>query len=100
MEKQEKFQVRHDTRAEKFYIDLEGKEAILTYTQVNDVMDLYMIFIPKSFRGQGFSKKIVRTAFEYAKKKGYKIIPTCPFIKEKFLKEHPEYKDMVTEKFF
>ena len=30
------------------------------------------------------------------KKNGYKIVPTCPYISQKFLPSHPEYNEFIT----
>ena len=94
------FEVKHDAKAEKFYIELEPhREAFLVYTHANKVMDIYLVFVPPDFREKGLDEALAECAFEYARKKGLKVIPRCPFIKNSFLKKHPEYTKLVTEKY-
>jgi predicted GNAT family acetyltransferase len=38
---------------------------------------------------------LTECAFEYARKNGLTIIPRCPFIKNSFLKKHPEYTKFI-----
>ncbi|MBI4020467.1 MAG: N-acetyltransferase [Candidatus Aenigmarchaeota archaeon] len=91
------FKVQHDKVGQKFYIALgEDKEALLAYTEVNDVMDLHHMFVPEEARGQGLAEQLALAAFEFARKNHMRIIPSCPYIRDTFLKEHPECMDLVT----
>jgi predicted GNAT family acetyltransferase len=40
---------------------------------------------------------VVRQALDTARSGGFKIIPTCPFVK-KFLERHPDYQDVVARR--
>jgi predicted GNAT family acetyltransferase len=44
--------------------------------------------------GKGFGKKMVVKAVEFAREKGIKIIPLCPFAKSVFDKT-PEFNDVL-----
>lgn len=79
-------EVKHDPVGQKFYIDLGGKEAILTYKIVNDIMDMHFIFVPETHGGKGFAKLLTENAFEFARKKKLKVIPKCSYVNNKFLK--------------
>ena len=91
--------VEHDPIAEKFYIDLGRKEALLAYTQVNNVWDIYQLIVPEEFRGQGIGELLALEAFQTAKRLGIKIIPSCPFLKDHFLNSHKEFESLITDGF-
>ncbi|MDI6720973.1 MAG: GNAT family N-acetyltransferase [Candidatus Aenigmarchaeota archaeon] len=90
----------HDETAQKFYIPYEDDEAVLAYTRVNDILDVHHVYVPESARDHGIAESLATAAFEYAETNGLKIIPTCPYIKDTFLKKHPEWNNTVTEAYF
>lgn len=93
-------EVEHDETGQKFYIDYGDDEAVLGYTRVNDILDIHHTFVPESMRGKGIAEKLAQAAFEHAEKNGLKIIATCPYIRDTFLKKHPEWKRIVAESYF
>ncbi len=95
-EQKNDFEVQNDPIGQKFFIQLGNAEAVIAYTQINEVLDLHHTVVPENFRSKGLAAKMCIFAFEFAKKNGMKIIPTCPYISEKFLLEHPEYKNLIT----
>ncbi len=90
------FEVQHDPTGQKFCIKLGNTEAIMAYTQVNNILDIHHTMVPEDYRDAGLAKKLAVFAFEFAKKNSLKIIPSCPYLSEKFLPEHPEYRELVT----
>lgn len=91
-------EILHDPVGQKFYVPLgKEEEAVVAYTQINEYLDVHHVFVPDAFRGQGLSERMVKFAFDFAKRNRMKIIPSCPYVKEKFLPEHPEYRDIVSE---
>ena len=90
------YEVEHDPVGQKFFIHLGNVEAIIAYTQVNDILDLHRTIVPENYRGMGLAEKMSVFVFEFAKKNGYKIVPTCPYISQKFLPDHPEYSSLIT----
>uniref|UniRef100_UPI003F4EE812 GNAT family N-acetyltransferase n=1 Tax=Flavobacterium ovatum TaxID=1928857 RepID=UPI003F4EE812 len=47
-----------------------------------------------SYNGKGLGKKLVEHAVSFALKKGYTIVPLCPFAKKVFDKT-PEYRHVL-----
>ncbi|MFA4820102.1 MAG: GNAT family N-acetyltransferase [Candidatus Aenigmatarchaeota archaeon] len=80
----------------EFFLVIKGKKAILDYTLKGKEMDIFHTFTDPELRGQGLADQLCQAAFEYAKKNGLKIIPTCPYVKDTFLKKHTEW-DNITE---
>jgi predicted GNAT family acetyltransferase len=66
-----------------FYIDVNGKhEAMMTFVFAGeDKIIIDHTEVNPGNEGKGFGKKMVTKAVEYAREKGIKIIPLCPFAK-------------------
>lgn len=91
-------QVNHKEFEEKgfFYIEEEGKvlakmtyvwagtdRIIIDHTEVDDVL-----------RGKGAGKMMVSKAVDFAREKGIKIVPLCPFARSVFNKVK-EFQDVM-----
>jgi predicted GNAT family acetyltransferase len=85
-------QVQHNPG--KFFIEANGKHAIMEYTVSGKEMDIFHTFTDTELRGQGLAEKLALAALEYAKKNGLLVVPTCDFVK-KFLEKHSEYDNIV-----
>ena len=68
--------------------------AVLAYHLDGNRIFLDSTFTPERHRGQGIGSKLVIAAIEYARTKGYAIVPICPFTVGYF-KKHPEYGEML-----
>ena len=79
-----------------FYIDVNGNhEAMMTYGFAGeDKIIIDHTEVKPGNEGKGFGKKMVLKAVEYAREKGIKIIPLCPFAKSVFDKT-PEIRDVL-----
>ncbi|WP_018676690.1 GNAT family N-acetyltransferase [Riemerella columbina] len=78
--------VIYDTEQESgemSYIWAESGKFIIDHTFVNP-----------AFKGKGYGKKLLEEAVEFARKKGVKILPLCPFAKAEFDK-NPSFKDIL-----
>ncbi len=86
--------VAHDPALGKFHARVEGQEAYLRYAPAGEgVLDYASTFVPESLRGRGIASAIVRQALDYARADGYRVIPSCWFVRD-FLAKHPEYADL------
>jgi len=87
---------KNDLKKGMFYIEQDGKivaemtyvwagteKIIINHTEVNEIL-----------KGQGAGKQMLSKAVEFAREKGLKIIPLCPFAKSVFDKT-PEYGDVL-----
>ena len=86
--------VTNNTAAGQFEIHTEAGTAVLRYLPEGDRLDLVHTEVPDQFQGRGFGDALVRTALDYARQEGLKVVPTCPFVR-KFLARHQEYADLV-----
>src|SRR3989338_5419698 len=78
----------------EFFIIVNGKKALLDYTLNGEKMDLFHTFTDPELRGQGLAEQLCTAAFEFARKNGFRIIPTCEYVRDSFLKKHPEWNSI------
>lgn len=79
----------------QFFITIGEKKAVLDYTVKDGKMDIFHTFTDSDLRGQGLAEKLTQAAFEHAKANDLRVIPTCPYVSETFLKKHPEWESVV-----
>jgi hypothetical protein len=80
----------------KFYIALNDiKEAEMTYTWAgSDCIIIDHTEVYEALKGKNAGKQMVMKAVEFAREKGIKIIPLCPFANSIF-KKNPEIMDVL-----
>jgi predicted GNAT family acetyltransferase len=50
--------------------------------------------VPPAFEGRGVASALVRAAMAFARERGQKVIPVCPFVAG-YVAKHPEFHDLV-----
>jgi uncharacterized protein len=50
--------------------------------------------VEDAFEGHGLGSMLVREALEDARRRGFEVLPFCPFVNS-FIAEHPEFADVV-----
>ena len=92
----EEVQLKINDKNGAFYIEIDGKqEALMTFVFAGeDKIIIDHTEVNEGNNGKGFGKKMVAKAVEFAREKGIKIIPLCPFAKSVFDKT-PEYADVL-----
>lgn len=92
----EEVQLKINDKNGAFYIEVNGKqEAMMTFVFAGEnkiIID--HTEVNEGNNGKGFGKMMVAKAVEFAREKGVKIIPLCPFVKSVFDKI-PEYNDVL-----
>lgn len=79
----------------EFFTVINGKKAVLDYTVKGGRMDLFHTFTDIELRGQGIAEKLAQAAFEFAKKNNLRVVPTCDYVRDYFLKKHREWDSIV-----
>jgi predicted GNAT family acetyltransferase len=91
-------EVLHDAAARRFRVPLDEGEGYVEYAERGpDTFELYHTVVPPAERGQGIGSSVVQHVLEYAREHGYRIVPSCPFVRS-WLAEHPEYQDLVSSR--
>ena len=78
----------------RFEMEVEGHIAFIDYKLTADKLFLIHTEVPKELEGRGIARAIVEKAFQFAKDKGYKVVPICPYI-QSYLKKHREWDDII-----
>ena len=87
--------VEHDEAESRFLVRLAGEEAELAYTMAGPkLIDLQHTYVPPSGRGKGIAEALAEAAFAYARERGYRVVPSCPFVRS-WLRRHKEQAELV-----
>ncbi|MGD2135636.1 MAG: GNAT family N-acetyltransferase [Gemmatimonadales bacterium] len=87
--------IRHDEAQHKFVAKVDGNEAHLTYTTVDDeTLEFRHTFVPSELRGRKLARQLVDAGFAYAREHGYTVIPTCSYV-AKVVERTPAYQELV-----
>lgn len=90
--------IKHQDNGSKgsFYVEVEGnKLAEMTYVWAGDKkIILDHTEVDASLKGKGTGKQLVGASVDFAREKGIKIIPLCPFAKS-VLDRVPEFRDVL-----
>lgn len=92
----EEVQLRIYDNKGAFYIEIEGiQEAMMTFVYAGeDKIIIDHTEVNPGNEGKGFGKKMVTKAVEFAREKGIKIVPLCPFVKS-FFDKTSEFRDVL-----
>jgi uncharacterized protein len=104
--------IQHDPEASRFHVPPEqlvddaapvdqermaNMGMVLSYKELdNGVVDFRSTLVPPHLRGKGMGTEMVRKALDWAREQGYKVKPSCPFVKD-FLDKNPEYQDLIAD---
>ena len=87
--------IRHEPEARRFVAELDGGLAYITYRETGPgVLDLDHTFVPKALRGGGIASQLTVRALDYARDRGFKVVPSCPFVAA-YVARHPEYRGLL-----
>lgn len=97
-ESTEPIRVIHNEPTHRFEIHIDDETAVLTYRRAGDTITFIHTRVPNGIGRHGIGSELVRTGLEYAKSQGLKVMPLCPFAAA-YIRSHPEYSDLVAEKY-
>ena len=87
-------EIRHNEIAHRFEAGEAPQLAKLNYRLAPGAVDLLHVEVPEQYQGQGLAAKLASAALTWAREKGLKVIPSCPYVKG-FLAKHPEFGDLL-----
>lgn len=89
--------VQRDDERRRFWADVEGQEAEITFEAYRDgTLDIMHTYVPPGLRGQGVAEALVQGALEQVQRRGERVVPSCPFVSS-YIDRHPEYRRLVAE---
>ena len=81
--------IRHNEERHRFEAPLDGQIARADYRLDGDVMRIYHTEVPFAFEGRGIAAALVRAALDYARERGFKVVPACSYVRS-YIRRHPE----------
>ncbi|HEX7238330.1 MAG TPA: GNAT family N-acetyltransferase [Gammaproteobacteria bacterium] len=86
--------IEHQSDGRRFTAQVGGKTAYITYRELAPrLLELDHTFVPREFRGSGIASQLTVRALDYARERGCRVVPSCPFVAA-YIERHPEYRDL------
>ena len=86
--------VRHNEAHHRFEAGSEPELAMLVYSVQGPAVNMIHTEVPAAYQGQGLGGKLATAALNWAREKGLKVIPGCPYV-QTYISKHPEYADLL-----
>lgn len=83
------FEIRNNTKAKRFELEVDGKPAFTAYELSEGVLELRHTEVPPELEGRGIGSALAKFSLEYGKANGLETIVSCPFIR-KWKARHPD----------
>ncbi len=74
--------VRHDEAQNRYELETEHGLAIAVYSRQADRLVFTHTEVPPADEGRGIGSQLVRAALDDARRRGFKIVPADPVLKE------------------
>ena len=92
-------QVEHLEDESRFVVRMDDEEAELAYLRAGPkIIDIQHTYVPEGERGHGVAEALATAAFRFARERGYRVVPTCPFVR-RWLETHPEEAKLVDARY-
>jgi predicted GNAT family acetyltransferase len=90
-------EVQHDEQRKTYYAVVDGHESVCEYGEAGDrTLNFWHTFVPPALRGRGIADELVRQALEDVLARGYKVIPSCWFVRV-YIDRHPRYQPLLAQ---
>ena len=89
-------EVRNNTAAHRYEVELDGQLAILTYSQRGNQIAFLHTGVPEELEGHGIANALAQTALEDARAQHHMVVPACPFVAA-YIRRHPEYLSLLSD---
>jgi hypothetical protein len=91
-------EVVNNTEKRRFEVQAEGHTATSDYMISGPKIIFTHTEVPRALEGNGIAGMMAKAGLHFAKEKGLKVMPLCPFMAG-YIKRHPEWKDILLEGF-
>ena len=85
--------VTHDATRHRFETEVDGHVGYIEYHMAGNAMSIDHTIVPSEIGGRGIAGALMKTALDYARAEGLKVIPACSYAAA-YLVKHPEYEDL------
>jgi predicted GNAT family acetyltransferase len=84
----------HNPEHRRFESGSGDRMSVLTYSLRPGSIAFLHAEVPPPLEGRGIAARITKTALDYARQNGLKVLPLCPYVAA-YIRRHPEYQDLV-----
>ncbi|MBE1159791.1 GNAT family N-acetyltransferase [Dyella acidiphila] len=88
------YDIHHLAAAHRFETTVDGYVCELDYQLRDGVMTITHTGVPSEVGGRGIAGELVRTAFETARREGWKVVPACSYARV-WIERHAEYAELL-----
>lgn len=88
--------ITHNTAAQRFEADVQGRQAVCDYRRQGQVLDLNHTWVPPTSQGQGHAAALVQAALVWARAEGLRVRPSCSYVAV-YMRRHPETRDLLAD---
>jgi predicted GNAT family acetyltransferase len=85
--------VNNEAKAQ-YELTIDGHTALAAYKVHPDHLTFYHTEVPAALEGRGVGKRLIKAALEDVRRRGLKLVATCPFVHH-YIETHPEEQDLV-----
>ena len=87
-------QVERNEAGQRFEMATPAGIAWLDYRLIGTTLYLTHAETPRAARGAGFAGQVTRAALEWARARGFKVVPQCGYVAA-YIERHGEYSDLL-----
>lgn len=87
--------VRHEPDRHRFVTTVDGRDAVLTYTQTPGRISFNHTGVPDGIGGRGVGSALVRVGLDFARDAALTVEPRCWFVRG-WMDRHPEYLPLLS----
>ncbi len=88
-------EVTHDEPGRRYVALVENRESVCEYGPAAEkTLDFWHTYVPPELRGKGIAEELVRQALEDVRRRGYKVIPSCWYVRL-YIDRHSQYRDLL-----
>ncbi len=78
----------------RFIGSVDGHDCVLDFRLAADRVAMTSVRVPEAAGGRGIAGQLTRHALDWARARGLKVDPVCPYVKT-WIQRHPDYQDLL-----
>ena len=78
----------------QYELKVDGHTALTAYKVRPDHLTFYHTEVPEALEGRGIGKRLIKGALDDVRRRGLRIVATCPFVRH-YVETHPEERDLL-----
>lgn len=86
--------ITDNTARSRYELAVDDAVAFIDHVREGEAVAFTHTEVPEAMAGKGVGSKLVRGALDDARRRGFKVVPRCPFVRE-YVERHPEYQDII-----